>query len=121
MAAHGDELTCDFAQFYHVLDWRALPVALASVLAAGLPAESRSVRRLQGLPVPLETLLLAAATDRLSLLLWRQTRDGQAGRNPPPMLTETLLRSASPRGETKPEIQTFASGADFLKAYYGEE
>ena len=47
-AGGGDELICDFAEYYNVLDWRALPLPLAAVLAAGLPEGSRSVRRLAG-------------------------------------------------------------------------
>ena len=38
-----------------------------------------------------EILLLAQMVDRLSLLIWQNTRDGEKGRNKPPSLVERLL------------------------------
>ena len=35
-AQYPEELTCDMAETYHVLDWRALGLPLAATLAAGL-------------------------------------------------------------------------------------
>ena len=53
-----------------MLDWRALPLRLAATLAAGLPEESRSMRREAGRTVRYETELLAYAADRLTQVLW---------------------------------------------------
>ena len=61
-----DELVCDMAETYHVLDWRALPLRLAATLAAGLPETSRSLRKAAGRTVDFETELLAYAADRLT-------------------------------------------------------
>ena len=47
-----DKLICDFAQYYHVLDWRSLPVRLAATLAAGLPPDSRCMMHLAGQKLP---------------------------------------------------------------------
>ena len=53
-----DELVCDMAETYHVLDWRALPLRLAATLAAGLPETSRSLRKAAGRTVDFETKFL---------------------------------------------------------------
>ena len=37
-----DELVCDMAETYHVLDWRALGLPLAATLAGGLRETSRT-------------------------------------------------------------------------------
>lgn len=97
------------AQFYHVLDWRGLPLRLAAILAAGLPAESRVMRRLSVEAVPINTLLLANIADAAALLLWRYAKDGTPK---PPSLTALLT------GQQKPEkeILVFRSGKDFDKA-----
>ena len=61
-AQYPEELTCDMAETYHVLDWRALGLPLAATLAAGLRENSRTRMALAGAKVPTETLLLGAAT-----------------------------------------------------------
>ena len=92
MAAGGeDDLICDFAETYHIYDWRKISVKLAATLAAGLPTNSRSIRRLTGLPCSMDTVLLAAAVDRLSLLFWAKTKDGKRGKNPPKQIAESLI------------------------------
>lgn len=116
--AAGDEdaLVCDFAQTYHILDWRTLPLALAATLAAGLPEGSRSMRRLLGLNAPLETVLLAQIADRLAVWLWWHTEDGRAGRKPPePVARGLVVREERPGA--REGLRTFASGAEFLAAY----
>ena len=41
-AQYPEELTCDMAETYHVLDWRALGLPLAATLAAGMRETSRT-------------------------------------------------------------------------------
>ncbi len=77
MVADGeDDLICDFAQTYHILDWRGLPLPLAATLASGLPGDSRCKLRITGAAVPLQTMLLASLTDQVSLMLWRYAKEG---------------------------------------------
>ena len=87
-----DEITCDFAEIYHVLDADALPPRLFATLALGLPDESRFKRALSGSRAGGRDLLLAAAVDRLSTLVWFQTKDGQKGRNRPKSIVESMTR-----------------------------
>jgi len=118
VAAGEEDLICDFAEVYHILDWRGVPVKLAATLAAGLPEKSRSIRRLTGQKCSMETLLLAAITDRLSLLVWAKTKDAQKGRNRPQMITDSLLVNTE-----KKNIEAFADVNSFEAArqrFFGE-
>lgn len=92
-----DALTCDFAEVYHVLDWRALPVKKAATLAMGLGPDSRIIRKLSGVPITMETLLLAAIADAVRVLVWQNTKNGQKGKNPPTLIMERLIET--PREE----------------------
>lgn len=85
-----EALICDFAETYHIYDWRSLDVKYASILASRLRNNSRIKMKMSGIEYPLETLLLASAVDRLSYLLWAKTKDGQKGRNKPKSIYEEL-------------------------------
>lgn len=111
MSAGGEaELICDFAEYYHVLNWRGLPLSLAATLAAGLPRDSRSKRRLRGDVFSMDTLLLARIVDGVNLILWRYSKEGT---DKPESILEALLGSS----ETKPKPRVFRSGAEFMRAY----
>ena len=56
-----DELVCDMAETYHVLDWRALGLPLAATLAGGLRETSRTCMALNHAPITTDTLLLGGA------------------------------------------------------------
>lgn len=72
-----DELVCDMAETYHVLDWRALGLPLAATLAGGLRETSRTCMALNHAPITTDTLLLGAMADSLQLLVWSKTKDAQ--------------------------------------------
>lgn len=57
--------------------------------------------------VTTDQLLMAAVVDRLSYLVWMNTKDAQHNRNRPKSILDTLTKIP----ET--EIQTFASGEEF--------
>lgn len=109
---HADEnkLLCDFAETYHVFNWRSLPVGTAAALAVGLPETSRIKRHLSGARVGLNTLLLAVIADRLGFLAWAKTKDAQHNRNRPQSIFEMLTDKESK------EIQRAFSSADDFEA-----
>lgn len=102
-------LICDFAEVYHVLDWRQLPVFTAAALAAGLGPNSRIARKITGAPVDTDTMLLAMIADALYVLAWQNTKDGAKGRNRPKSIMQTLLGGEKKAQET--------SGFDSVEAY----
>ena len=104
-----DALICDLAETYHVYDYKALPVSLVASLVVGLRDDSRIKMKLSGAKAPAEIILLASIIDRLSVLVWMQTKDAQKGRNRPKSLMSLLFPK-----ETKATV--YKTGEDFEKA-----
>lgn len=111
IAVDEDALICDFAETYHIYDWRGLPLSYAATLASGLRENSRIKMAITKRSVSLETLLMAATVDRLSYLLWANTKDAAKGRNRPASIVERLTSVLG----VDSDIESFASGADFQR------
>lgn len=109
LATDRDALVCDLAETYGIFDHRALPATLLATLAVGLRDDSRIKIRLSGGKVPRSEMLLAAAVDRLSLLVWGMTEDAQLGRNRPASLLDALLGEEEKSGD----IVAFDTAEDF--------
>lgn len=109
------ELICDFAETYGVLDWRTLPLKTAAALSVGLRDNSRVKMKISGVSAGQDTLLLAAAVDRLSLLWWAKTKDAESGSNRPKSIFEKLTNR--PEDEENKEVTAFSSGNDFRSAW----
>lgn len=98
-------LICDFAETYHVFDYRALPARYAATLAAGLRPNARIMQKISGATVAPEILLLSAIADACRVLVWQNTKDGQKGRNAP----ESLLAELTGNGKEN----KYATGEGF--------
>lgn len=106
-----EALICDLAETYHIYDYRQLPPNKVAVFALGLRDDSRIKMKISGQVVPIERLLLAGISDRLSTLVWFQTEDGQKGKNRPTMLADVMTNKT----KSEKEVITFDSGEDFTK------
>ena len=106
-------LICDFAEYYHVLDWRGLPLKTAAALAAGLREESRSMMRQTDSKVSTDTMLKALMVDRLGLLVWAKSKDALKGKNRPPSIIDIMLRPDEPFDK---KAKAFATSAEFEAA-----
>ena len=109
IAEDENALICDLAETYNIYDYKQLPPSKVAVFAMGLKEESRIKMKLSGQKVPLNTLLLAGISDRLSILTWFKTEDGQKGRNRPSMLVDSLTGKT----DIKTDVIVFNSGEDF--------
>ena len=110
-----DALICDLAETYHIYDYKELPLTRVAIFAIGLKNDSRIKMKMSDQLVPVETLLFAGIFDRLSLLLWGQTKDGQKGKNRPTMIFETLTVKKSKESD----VIVFSSGEDYEKTRNG--
>lgn len=90
IATDRDALVCDLAETYGIFDMGALPVNLLATLSSGLRADSRIRMKLEGTTVTQMELLIAAAVDRLSMLLWAKTEDCRNGINRPGSLVKIM-------------------------------
>ncbi len=105
---YEEELISDLAEYYNITNMYAYDVGLIATLAVKLREDSRVKTSMSGLKVPLNTILIAAVVDRLSLLIWQRTKDGHENRNRPAMIVESML--------TKEQSDGFDSIEEF-KAY----
>lgn len=106
-------LICDFAETYHIFDFRALPARRAATLAAGLHDNSRIKLKAAGLPCASETLLLALAVDHLGFIAWSKTQDGQKNRNRPASIYSRLMGLEQQKTN---EVAAFDSAEAFERA-----
>lgn len=75
-----DKLICDFAETYHILNYKELSPTLAATLLIGLRDGSRVKMHLSGARVTLDQALLAIISDSLRFLAWTKTKDASKGR-----------------------------------------
>lgn len=104
-----DALICDFAETYHILDYKRLPLGLVASLAAGLRDNSRSKMILNDERLTIEQVLLATMVDSILLLAWTRTKEAEKVTCRPPSVLDKLLN-------TKKEESAFASGKEFDRA-----
>ena len=106
-----DALICDLAETYHIYDYKRLPLSTAAVFSCGLRENSRIKLKMNNQLVSLEAMLLASISDRLGILAWFQSEDGQKGKNRPTAITPKLTRTQ----ENPKETVAFESGEAFEK------
>lgn len=111
MKLDKEALLCDLAETYHIYDYKQLPLSAVAVFSCGLRENSRIKMKMNEQLVPLETLLLAGISDKLSILLWFNSKDGQKNQNRPTSILESLSGSEP---QQKNEV-VFDSGEDFEK------
>ena len=71
MIAIGEkELICDFAETYHILDYKSLPVRLAAILAVGMREDSRIRMKIRGDRIPTQEVILAMIFDLFQEYVW---------------------------------------------------
>ena len=90
LATDETALVCDLAETYGIYDYRSYPATVIATFAVGLRENARIWLKMNKMAYPLETMLLASAVDKLSLLLWAKTKDGAKNRNRPKMILEML-------------------------------
>lgn len=104
-----DALICDFAETYHVYDWRALPLKTAATLAMGLGPDSRIIRKASGVTWPFDTMLLAMILDSIRGISWQLVSEkGRRGHKPPQSVLKIILGEVDEN-----EMSGFDSVEDF--------
>lgn len=101
------------AETYHIYDYMAFSAMYIAILCAGLGNDSRTKMKLAELKTPPDLLLLASAVDRLSMLVWMQSKDGSKNRNRPSSIVEAMMGDEDKQAN-KP--LKFATPEEFEKA-----
>lgn len=92
MIAKGEEeLICDLAETYHILNYKELPPTLVATLSVGLRDNSRIKQKLTGNKLTLEQMLECIIADSVQMILWSKTKDAEHGRNKPQSIFQKLM------------------------------
>lgn len=113
--ADRDALLCDLAETYGVYSLESLPPETVAILACGLRENSRIKMKLTGVKVAPDILLLAHIADRLGLLVWAKTKDGQRNRRRPPSFVE-MLTGTGKQEKQKITVSAFDTPEAFERA-----
>lgn len=111
VSACEGELICDFAEVYNIYDHRALPLRTAAALAGGLRSNSRARMALAGEDHTLSEMLGVLIFDKLSLLVWLNSKDGARGKNRPESLAAKLFGTPN-----EPQTEGFDDPMAYEKA-----
>lgn len=101
-------MICDLAETYGIFDYKRLPPKMVASFLIGLRPNSRLKMVNNNQQFDLQTILLGRILDNLAILVWRQTKDGQKGKNPPSFISDILTPQEK-------EVKGFASGEEFEK------
>ena len=107
IAMDEDALICDFAETYHIYDYRSLPATLAGIYAAGLRQDARINIKMSGYSAPVDTLLLASIADAMHIRVWQQTKDAQHNKNRPESILAKMLETKKPSELEGSDIESF--------------
>lgn len=111
MIAKGeDELICDLAETYNILNYKELQPSLVATLSIGLSDDSRIKRKLAGQKLTFNQLINTLMLDDLNLNLWTKTKDATKGRNKPKSLYKMLMGLDK---EKKEELRVFGSAEEY--------
>lgn len=114
LAIGEDEVICDLAQTYHILNYKELSPSLVAVLCCGLDDNSRIKRKMAKSSLTLQDALMALLVDGVHTLIWQRTKDGSKGRNRPESIFKKLMHIDE---KPKDELMKFTSEASFEQWY----
>ena len=103
-------MICDLVQYYNIYNYEQLAFNKLAVFVFGLPENSRLMKKLSGLKVDLNTVIIAGIFDRLSLLLYSLA--GSKKNKRPEALTDSLLGKEKTK---KKRPNGYVSGKEFEK------
>lgn len=111
LATDEDNLICDFAQYYGIYDMESqIPCRTASILACGLPPESRIMRKMSNSPIDTTDTILAGIFDSLNNLMYMMS--GKRHRKKPQSLLDKLLNTEKTKKKQE-NIVAFSSAEEF--------
>lgn len=84
---------------------------MAGVLSCGLGENSRIKKKMNNRSVDIDTMILSAIYDKVALLVWKDTKDGQKGVNRPVSLLNAIVQ---PKKESNTKV--FSSIEEYEKA-----
>ena len=104
VALDEDSLICDFAETYRIYNYRELPARMAAIYAVGLRHDARIQEKINGLQVPVNTLLLASIADAMHISIWQKSKAAADGGAMPQSIVKALTGQKEPGFDTEEEF-----------------
>lgn len=111
-----DDVICDLAETYNILNYRELSPSLVATLVLGLREDSRIKKRVSEVPINLNQMLMALMVDNLQFLSWSKTKSAQRNQNKPDSIYRKLMKLDE---KQKDDLMSFENPEDF-EAYMNE-
>lgn len=105
-----EEIICDLAETYHILNYKELSPLLVATLVLGLDDDSRLKRKLSGHKLTTSQMLMALMVDNLQFLAWTKTKSATKGQNRPESLYNKLMGFDKKEAD---ELNSFATPEEF--------
>lgn len=105
-----DEIICDLAQTYRILNYRELSPSLVATLVLGLDENSRTKKKISGHKLTFEQMLMALIIDNLQFIAWTKTKAAQKGQGKPEGLFNKLMGFDK---KEKEELNSFETPEEF--------
>ncbi|MCQ2087970.1 MAG: DUF5361 domain-containing protein [Bacilli bacterium] len=112
MSLDEEAVICDFAEYYHIYDYKQLPLETVAILVYGLRDYSRIKMKISDTRLNVEQTLLATIADSLSFIAWSKTEDARRNQNRPKSILQSLRNK-----DVQSDCTGFANGADFMAAW----
>lgn len=106
IANSEDLLICDFAQYYHIMDYQSLQPSMAATLAMGLPDDSRIKKKIAGVNATLDQLLLALILDDINSFMYARSKH----KGPRP---KRIFKMLTEPPKQKDEYMSFSTPQDY--------
>lgn len=92
LSVDEEAFICDMAETYHIFNYKEVKVSLLATLAKGLKHDSRIKLKIANEEFSLDTMLLIGIYDRLTLLVYANSKDASKGRNKPKLLMDQVKK-----------------------------
>lgn len=96
------------AETYKIYNYKDMLPQQVAIFCKGLREDARIMMKYHSQSVSLETLLIASLLDKVNLLLWSKTVDGQKNRNRPKSVVDVINKI-----KVEKEEKIFETGEDF--------
>jgi len=107
-ALYRDALICDFAEYYHLYSFDSVPLETAAILACGLPADSRTIRKLSGQKFSTDMILKIRLVDAVQSFEHAFVSVHSKKKVPKP---QSLMKMLTKQDDK--DIRSFRSAAEF--------
>ena len=110
LATNEDALICDFAETYHIFNYRQYKPKYIATLAVGLRDDSRIKMIINRNKLTFDQYVLVAILDCLKMLVWLNSADAAKGENRPELILDRLFNNI------ESEVESYDTPDDFEEA-----